>query len=271
MATRPDLVRRGVVAVLKDAVPAGTDVVWARRKLPRRPKTSALVVTAGRVRGPALGASSVYGSLEPLEATWRISSVSEGDRVGLAATGARWMHTVAAGESLTDVRDAVQALLSGTALPGVTVTADGVDGVKLDAGSELGLLWGMAAIGGNVTLTIDVEQLAEVTRREAQSVVELRAYSAGESEVAAETLADIIGGLESTRSNEIAGNMGVVLSVISDIVDITTLAGSEWEARAMCRLLVKGRSYVAHPVDEVTSLEYTATAGGTIQGSVTAP
>lgn len=274
MSTRPDLTRRGVVAVLKSAAPSGTDVVWARHKYPRRASIGASVVTVQRVRGPELGVDIKQGSLEPLQLLWVLASVTEGDQIGLATTGARWRHTVLAAATVESSRDAVLAILQAEALPGVTLTSEGTDSIRADAGVVLGLLWGAAAIGENVTVTAPVTQLAETITRPTLSTIELHAYAhdAGGAGLDAEAiLADILGGLESSALTEVAGDYGVIVKQVGDILDASALAGSQWDSRATCRLEAKGRSYAAFATDEVTTVDYSVVVEDTLTGTVAKP
>lgn len=278
MGTRPDLTRRGVVAVLKSAVPAGTDVVWARHKYPRRASSGSAVVTVQRVRGPELGTAIKQASIEPLQLLWTLASAAEGEQIGLAVTGARWRHTVLAAATVETSRDAVLALLQAAdpdpALPGVTLTAESTNAIRMDAGSTLGLLWGAAAIGGSVIVAPPVTQLAEVVTRPSRSTLEIHAYAhdANGAGLDAESiLADVLGQLESTLLIRVAGDHGVVIKQVGEVIDASSLAGSEWDSRATCRLEAKGRSYFASATDEITRVDYSAVVEDTLTGTVNKP
>jgi hypothetical protein len=197
---------------------------------------------------------------------WRTSGAATAARVGLALTGARWYEDVLGGDTDTTVRDRLLAQLTAPTgepaiLPGVAITADGTDGIKLDATGTAGLLWGARAVGpAAVTVSPTSTIHSEVMTGTARCTVEFQAFSRGGQGVEAQELLGALGGsLRSDSMIAIRDAYGVTFGgPLSEPIDLTALAGADWESRASARLTVHVRSYHVIPIAPIE----TATVSG---------
>lgn len=254
MGVKADRLKRVVSAWVSTFTNADA-FVWAPSNYPRRSLGDS-VITARLVRGPTDRAPSIGYVVEPTRLRWSVSGAVEDDRVGLALTGIRWAYDVQNGDTDTDVRDAVLALVQADSrlLPDVTITTDGADGIDFDASGTLGRLWSRRAIGSAASWTVTTSEHAEVQTAISLSTIELQAYVAGQGMEAAELLTELLGSLNLSEAVQIRSDFGVsLLDAPGDVVDLTTIAGADWESRASARLLLAARSYKAVPTEIVES------------------
>ena len=257
MTIRLDRVQRALVAALRYTTEADA-VLWAPAQYPRRALGSK-VVTAKMVRGPLIQHASKYYQDEPTRLTWSISSAVDNDRVGLAATGARWTHDVVPGQSISEVRDALLSQFTSEVLPGVEVSSSGSGSIRFNASGVPGLLWRPAAIGSNVTVTEDATLGSEVTTAPGLCTIEIQTYAAGRAVESMSLLSKFMGALGSTNLVSIFDALGVsVLGPAGEPIDLTAVAGAEWESRAMARLTTSIRSYYAAAIDTIETVAITA-------------
>ena len=257
MTTRLDRVQRACIAAMLAATPAAV-AMWAPSSYPTRALGDE-IVTAQIVRGPLISGTSRYFSAEPTNLIWRVSSAATAARVGLALTGGRWATDVVGGDTDTTIRDRlIVALTAGATepahLPGVTIATDSTDGIRFTAdGGAVGLLWGAAKIGPSaVTLAADVEADCEVTTARAACMIEFMSYAVGRGVEAMTLLGALAGALNSADMIAIKESYGVSFNgPMTEPVDLTSIAGADWESRASARLAVNVRSYRAIPIDDI--------------------
>lgn len=247
----------GTVNALADAAPL---VLWAPTNFPRR-TAGGSVVTASVVRGPLFHATSIMQSDEPTVLTWTVDEPTANQRVGLTIAGARWTVDVGAVDTATTARDALLDLFTAEILPGVTIAASGADAITFDANDVPGLLWRPQSIGALATVTVDESIVCEVSTATAEVVVELQAYAAGRGMSALSILADVAGGLNMDVAAALRLQNGVSLTSKSELVDLTAIAGADWESRASFRTTWGIRSYKARAIDAIESVELTSSLG----------
>jgi len=268
-----DRVRAAVVAMVRAEAPAAA-VTWAPAGYPER-ALGDTIVTCRIAGGPVLRSTWSAECDEPTRITWTASGVAVGQRVGIALTGGQWWYEREAGDTDTDVRDALLAKFTGDAqaLPGVTVTASGAASIVFDTGGVPGLLWRPSLIGaGSVSLVVDTSVLSAVDTGTAFVTIELQAFAAGRGLAAHALLGAILGSLSSTDQVERRDALGVSLLGTTAPADLTALVGADFQSRAACRLTLGIRSYRAVAADAITEVGFTATTDyAATAGTVTAP
>lgn len=254
---RFDRIQRAVVGMVSYLADAEPLVLWAPSHFPRR-SDGVSVVTARAVRGPLVRPASVMSSNEPTILTWVIAAPAEGDRVGVSITGAQWTVDVPAMGTAETVRDALLELFTPEILPGVTVSDSGTDTIVFDADDVPGLLWRPQGIGPGVTVTATEVVPCEIATATAEVVVELQAYASGRGLSALSILADVAGGVHLEGAIERRNTTGVSLINVSELIDLTSIAGADWESRASMRMTLGVRSYKARTIDIIDTVELTA-------------
>lgn len=254
MTVRIDRVRAMVMATARALVPTITPI-WARSLYPNR-NGDGPVLTAALVRGPLIAPKTHRVIDDPRELVLRFDGTIPGERVGFAATGARWYATAGIDDEAT--RDALLDVFTTDRgadflTAGVEVAAVGTDGIAFDADAP-GLLWGAAAIGTGVELEVEAFDEIEVAQGVATMVIELQAYAPDGGPDAAMILAEIIGGMGLDVAIAIRTDLGVGYLGAEEVVDLTTLAGALWQSRAAVRLRLSILSHstgVAESVNEI--------------------
>jgi hypothetical protein len=79
-----------------------------------------------------------------------------------------------------------------------------------------------------------------------QLVVELQAWASGGGSDALGILAAVNGGLTMTIPLDLRQDLGVSFHGASEPVDLTSIAGAQWQSRASCRWTLSVRSHVEH-------------------------
>jgi len=188
--------------------------------------------------------------------------------VGIDVTGARWTVAGQGGDTLTDVRDRLlAALVPATELPGVSTSAFGSDSIDFSASGVVGRLWRPVAIGASaVTVTTDAN--ARVTTGTVRGELEIQAYADGRGLEAQELLGDVVSGLASPDVVEARQRWGISFpGRAGDIIDLTTLAGADWQSRASVRVPVAARAYRAVSLLPITEVHYSGELNpGTFSG-----
>lgn len=257
MAVRVDRVQLAIVETI--AATTGAVGVWSPSNYPRAPGDGSAVITAKIARGPNLIGLRSFMSAEPTTVTWTVTGASAGDLVGIGLTSARWAYEVQVGDTDTDARDGLLALFSADSrqLPGVTVSASGADSIVFDSAGAVGALWRSSAIGPSTVVSV-VDSNAvdcEVTTGRAEMLLELQAYASAGPD-AASVLADLLGGLVSYDVMATRERLGVIFGgAAGDVVDLTAIAGADFESRASVRISAAMRTYRAVAVDTADTIE----------------
>lgn len=245
MTFRMDRIEAAVVGSIRSAVPLAV-VAWARSLYPNRNVVP--VVTAAVARGPSFRTAEIETVDSPTALRWALASVAEGRRVGVSITGARWYVDTPATPTITGVRDALLAIFetdeAAEYLPGVTIAADGADGITFDADSVPGLLHRPVALGVSTLTTTETVE-AETSDSVGVVVVELQAFSPGGGSDALSLLAQINGAQAMTGPLDTRQDLGISLLGIAEPVDLTSIAGAQWQSRASCRWTLSGRFHAA--------------------------
>ncbi len=260
MSVRLDRVEAAVVACVLALAPSGTVAVWSRSLYPHR-NSDPSVVTAKVVRGPSVRPAELIEVDEPTVLRWSLAAVAAGARVGIAMTGARW-YVDAVSTDVTAVRDALLALFTdgdgAEFLPGVTVAAIDDDTIEFDADGVPGLLFSPVAIGV-AAIEVITAVPSEVAMATSTLVVELQAYAQGGGSDASGILASINGGMSMSAAVDIRHDLGIVYHGAEEPVDLSAIAGADWESRASTRWQLSTRSYIARAIPTIETVETTLT------------
>lgn len=258
MTVRTDRVEAAVIGCIRVLGPAGIDAVWSRSLYPHRSSDNP-VCTAKIVRGPWNRTPDVTEIDAPTVVRLTMPPVVRvGARVGIAMTGAKWSIDTTSTD-VTEARDALIDLFSteqgAEYLPGVTLTAVSTDMIDFDADGVPGLLFSPVSIGVGAIVEVLDAIPCEVSTAIARCVVEVQAYANGGGSDALAILGAINGAMEMSRAVELRHALGVTYHGCEEPVDLTGIAGADWESRASTRWQMTVRSYVAHPVDIIEIVE----------------
>lgn len=258
MSVRLDTVERAVIGSI---VAAGYVGIWAPSEYPRR-DLGATVVSARLVRGPTARGRTTGYSAEATALTLTISGAAEAQRVGWSIGGVKRMVDVGAEDTDEDVRDALlAAAVVGTGEdawhPGVTIEALSTN--KITFAGAAGTMWNPRALGASASFAVDASTDCQIQTGVQSAVVELQAY-ASRGTAAAAVLGDIAGQLSMDELIAVRSDLGVTFQgPMSEPVDLSKMAGAQWDSRAAARLRVSLRSYAAKAINTIDSMEFNGT------------
>jgi len=228
--------------------------MWAPVQFPRRPSSDQDVITARMVRGPEIRGTRTFCQDEPLVVTWSIVAPLANRRYGVSLAGTRFFTDASAAPTDAEVRDALVSSIEPRLLPNVSITPGGTGDIVFSSASP-GRLYCPMAFGSGASVSITDSADAEITTGNARCLLEFQAYSAGPGLGAQAAIADLICGLDSYDVSQLRHILGIAFEgPAGDVVDLTGLAGTEWESRASVRIPVVLRSYRAVPVESIESI-----------------
>ncbi len=261
MSVRLDRLQRG----LYEALSGVTDVVgWGYGQQPRE---AGGLLALRIVSGPALRQHHARGSLLlPGESlTLRVTSAVAGTRLVVTLNDYDYRHDVLGGESVTDIRD---DLLAQILLGEVTVTASssGADAIDL-AAVELGGIRSLALVGEGLTAESVVvsDDAVLVTEGQATFSVEMQAFGRGREprNGALNIVQSALDLLQSPTKREALNRWGVGLWGLGTPIDISAIAGSDWESRASADFTCSMTSVGTEPVDQIETVTAAFTVDNT--------
>lgn len=256
------------VGQLVQLLTPGVTYVWSR-EYPRR-TSDAAVVTCSMVRGPTVAAGRKRILLEPTQLTWTLTTPVAERRVGLEVAGAVFFADAPAGPvDVTALRDAflAQVQLRPRVLPGVTAAASGADAVTLSG--AVGTLWSPRAFGEGAAVVSTSTALSESLTSNARVILELQACAPGAGATAQGLIGQLVGGLAGHDVLEAAMLLGIAIEGPADEpIDLSSLAGPDYESRCAVRVPMTLRSYRSVPVESVGEV---STSFTTREPTVTQP
>lgn len=270
-----DRLRLAVRRMILAAHPADVTAVWAPSTFPRSPGADRAIITAQCVRGPTLAQSERRRMTLPTSLLVTIASPTDNARMGLRLSGVQRYADLGAGETATSARDALLDVLTEpldaeALLPGVTVAGVGADSIRLTGAP--GTMYEPEAIGPGLTYATESSVRARCLTGRAQAVLEVTAYAGGRAPIAQELLSGVETALRAPTVDAIEQDTGVIFGrhSLGDIVDLTALAGPEWESRAVARIAVSLRAMRAEEIETINTLSMsrlrTSAPGGTDAG-----
>jgi hypothetical protein len=271
MTVRLDRLQQG----LFDALAGVTDVVtWVRGEQPRDPGgLLSLSLTAGPI--PGLRQRARGRLLLPADSiTVRVTAATNGNRVVVRLNGFDYRHDVGAGESVTDVRNALLAAILLGEAGAVTPATNGADGVDLVADF----------LGGLRSLTLHGDLSSEAAVFSDDGVLEtigtvthtvtLQAFSQQRyPRNGAHAIIDAA--LDRLQRRSVVDELcryGVALWDTGAAIDLSAIAGGHWESRVAVDVTVATRTVSVEPVDQIETLTADITISGeTVSASASAP
>ena len=266
MTTNPvrlDRLQAGTMALIRSRAPSGTTAKWTKTKYPRG-IASDTYFTAQLDNGPSPRAdrnhAAVYEAVLPLELTLTVDGVlTAGDTLILCVSGRTFRADVEAGDTAEDLRD---RLLSEFAEPMIDAvfSADGTDAMRIVA-VAYGDLYGVRVLRGPASLSVDVSSLCKVQEDSVRCEVEIQAYSRSPDPMtgAHAALSRIVQTLELPEQAAILEDHGMTVAP-ANVVDLSKMAGPEWETRSAVTLSVYLPSVAASPINAVQSAGLTLEA-----------
>lgn len=244
---RLDRMQRGLYEAL-DGV-AGT-VSWAMGEAPRGEGTLLSLRLTG---GPTPGLRK-HGREVLLDAATlvdvQVTSAVAGDRAVVELNDFPYIVDVGGGDTVTDVRDAFVALV--TELDGDTIaaTAASTDRVQLTPNSAGAIR--SVTLSGPLGLAAPVTHgdAVAVTEGTSTAVIELQAFSLDRTPRggAVSILAEAMARLQRPDVLELLQRWGVAIYDLGDVTDLSAIAGSHWESRALAGITIAMRSTAVAPV-----------------------
>lgn len=247
----------GVEAWIASILPAAS-VLWNPVELPRE-STRSLVVQPRVISGltsATLGGIERRNTTLPMQVTATIAGVSPGDSVLLCFSGLSFEHTATAGQTGEDVRDALLVAVTSSLLHDVTAIGVGSDKIQLSAPS-VGDMYGVSASSnteGVISLSVDATQSAQVTIGEAETTVQIQAYSTNRylRLGAAQSLATLLARQNSQSAQSLLESYAIsILGPVGQIIDLTALSGPQFESRAAVNVQFTMPTIYAEAIDNI--------------------
>lgn len=255
-----DRLRYAVRALVLAAHPTGVQCVWDPSTYPRSPTTGGSIVAARIARGPSLDQSHLFDADAPTSLLWTIADPVASSRVGLRVAGVPRTADLDASPTAADARDALldvltDAVLGPALLPGVTAAAVGAASIRLTGAP--GTLYAPLAIGSGVLLAVESSTYAQHATGRASATIELAAFAQGRAPSAIALLAQVESALRGYDVDAIESVTGVTFArhAAGEIVDLTAMAGADWESRAVVRIALHLRSMRAVPISDIGGVD----------------
>jgi hypothetical protein len=255
-----DRLRYAVRQLVLAAHPSGVQCVWDPSTYPRSPTTGGSIVTAKIMRGPTRSQSQRVDRDVPTSMLCTIASPTANTRIGLRVSSVQRHTDLGAAPTTETARDALlgvlnEATIGPALLPGVTAAAVGADAIRLTG--AIGTLYDASALGPGVTLATEASTYVQLSTGRANALIELQAYAQGRAPVALELLGEVDAALRGIDVDAIEEITGCTFArhTAGDIVDLTAMAGAEWESRAAVRLAVHLRSMRAVAIEQIEGVD----------------
>ncbi len=281
MSVRLDRLQQGLFEAFNGVA---ADVVWTYGQVPREQISSdllALTLTAG----PSLGfrRSRRGRVLQPATSVVvRVTGTTAGVRNVIRLNDFDYFTDTTGVDTLTTIRDRLLALaIAGE--PVILPTADGADGVLLTAPTvgDIRTLQLFGELGNDAPVfPIPPDDTVLVTEGTASHLVTVQAYSKGQEPTnGAWALCDAaLDVLQSDAGVELLGRFGLGLWEKGPVINLSAIAGANWETRAAFDLTIAARSVSVEPIQTIETVNYSialADASGstvaTVTGSQAAP
>ena len=271
-----DRLRYAARALVLAAHPTGVQCVWDPSTFPRSPTTGGSIVTVKIARGPSRSQSQRIDRDTPTSLLWTIAALTANSRVGLRVSSVQRHTDLGAAPTAETARDALLAVLNAAVigpalLPGVTSAAVGTDSIRLTGGA--GTLYDASALGPGVTLTTEASAYAQLSTGHANALLEVQAYAEGRAPAAVALLMELEAALRGADVDEIEEITGCTFArhPAGEIVDLTDMAGAEWESRAVVRLAVHLRTMRAVAIETIEGVTYDRLRMSTLTGPDVGP
>lgn len=253
MSVRLDRLQRG----LYEALSGVTDVVaWGYGQQPRE---AGGLLSLRVLSGPALDQRHARGTLllPGVSLIVRVDEATEDRKLIIRLNGFDYGHEVEAGETVTDIRDDLLAQIQAGEAGHVTATGDGADGIALSA-DYLGAIRSLAFVGGDLSAESVVisEDAVLVTEGHATFSIEMQAFARGR-EPRNGAINIITAALDRLQSPAVSATLdlwGFGLQDKGVPIDISAIAGTDWESRASCDFTVSAVSVGVEPVDQIETV-----------------
>ena len=272
-----DRLQAGIVALCRALVPAAT-VVWSPSELPRGAAADLIVacrLLAGPDNDPIGGATATPCTL-PLTATLTILVATVGESIVLQASGRSFEYVIESGDTLTDVRDGLLAVIAASpgSLVDATFTASGAASIAI-AALELGDLYPLRvrqSTAGLASLVVVTTGAGLAQSTDVRAWIELQAVSTNKAprSGAAAALAQILGRRNLPAAMAIMERFGLAFTGNPGrVVGLDAIAGPAWQSRSAVTLYVSQIGLAVEAVGAITRARATLTARGATAAPIT--
>ena len=272
MSVRLDRLQQGLFEALGNVA---ADVVWSYGQIPREQISSdllALTLTAG----PSLGfrRSRRGRVLQPASSVVvRVTAATVGVRNVLRLNGFDYFRDTVALDTPTIIRDAMLAdVVAGEPL--IVAAPDGADGITLTA-PTLGDMRTLHLFGelanDPAVFPPPPDDTVLVTEGTAVHLVTVQAYSKQAEPVdGAWALCDAaLDVVQSEAGVELLGRYGLALWEKGPVINLSAIAGANWETRAAFDLTLAARTVSVEPIQTIETVNYSVdvddVSGATIE------
>lgn len=266
MATRLDRLQRGLFESLTGIAP---HIVWTQGQVPRQLVDSgdsgellSLRLASGPV--PVHRAHSHGFTLTPASSIIvTVTGATVGTRNVVRLNDFAYYRDTVAGDTVATVRNVLLAAIQEGESGAVTATASGAAGILL-AGDFLGGLRSLELVGQLTSSGAVISgDSVIVSERTMSHLVTLQAFSRGrEPRTGAVALLDLA--LDELRAPDVSEELsryGLGVWDYGAPVDLSAIAGGNWESRASADLTISARSVAVRSVHEIDSVGITVSVG----------
>lgn len=259
MSVRLDRLQQGLFEALGSVA---ADVVWSYGQVPREQVSSdllALTLTAG----PSLGfrRSRRGRVLQPASSVVvRVAAATVGRRNIIRLNDFDYFRDTVALDTPTIIRDAMLAdVIAGETV--IVAAADGADGIALSA-PTLGDMRTLTLFGelnhDPPVFPAPPDDTVLVTEGTATHLVTVQAYSKStEPFDGAWAMCDAaLDVLQSEAGVELLGRFGLALWEKGPVINLSAIAGANWETRAAFDLTVAARTVSVEPIQTIETVNY---------------
>lgn len=240
--------------------PGASPVLWADQgeNRPGLPYLELLVVAGPTRRGQDHRRPPELALTSQVVTVGASAVAATGDALRVRACGETFERLAEAGDTVTDARDALLALLAASVEPGYVAAATGPASITLTA-ERVGSLWGVEALVG-CTLGASASSWAELIVGKREVRIRATVYGAPDADDADPSPAEWIGLLQDAAADPLAREylrgQGLVLTRVDAVQQrVSAASGPERENRAAVEFTfafstVRGRA-LTDWVDEV--------------------
>jgi len=256
---RVDRLQQGLFLALAGL---GATVLWTHGQVPRSELAGdvlSLSVTAGPapwLRGHAHG-GRVMARVDSLRLT--VTAATEGQRTIARLNEFDYRVDVGADDTVETVRDQLLEQIQDGEAGNITATAQSTDAIDLTA-DWAGAIWQLAITAELAASdVVEADAYVEVSSSTETSMVTLQAYSRGrEPRDGAVSLLDRARSKLRRRDVQaILERYGLGLWRVGTPVDLSAIAGGDWETRSAVDLTVAAQSVLVEPVDVIEHVSMT--------------
>ena len=257
---RLDRVQQSLFEVLAEAT--GVDVHWSYSQVPQEGLTASFVsLTMIGGPGPLLRKQKRGRTLQPISAvTLTVGPLVVGKRIGVVLNGFNYFHDVIGGDTTTVVRDDFIAQINDVDnIEPVTASTNGADALDLVPDFVGGLvelgIYG-AIVAGTPTLNAGFVQIIEGAQT---MLVNVQAYSKSREprDGAWSLIQTCLAALQTEDLVEKMRRFGVGVWGKTAPIDLSAIAGANWETRSSFDLTLAMKAQWVRPVDVVETVTAT--------------